>query len=65
MLENIIEEIGLEMSGKTKVHYCIPILTIGKKNGLRDIRDDDDDDTKFMVTFGTLYTFCFLSVPGS
>jgi hypothetical protein len=47
MLEKIVEEIGYEMAGRMKVHYCIPMLTIAR-NGLREIRDEMD--IKFMIT---------------
>ncbi|KAM0886126.1 hypothetical protein ACQ4PT_029896 [Festuca glaucescens] len=43
LLENIIEEIGYEMCGRIKVHYCIPFLTLAR-NGLRQLRDADDSD---------------------
>ncbi|KAM0913679.1 hypothetical protein ACQ4PT_012023 [Festuca glaucescens] len=55
MLENIVEEIGYEMSGRIKAHYCIPFLTV-MRNGLREIRDEYDTDQ--MVTFvGCGYQF--------
>ncbi|KAM0920132.1 hypothetical protein ACQ4PT_007773 [Festuca glaucescens] len=48
VLDNIIEEIGYEMCGRIKVHYCIPFLTLAR-NGLRQLRDADDNDR--MLTF--------------
>ncbi|KAM0913552.1 hypothetical protein ACQ4PT_012082 [Festuca glaucescens] len=55
MLENIVEEIGYEMSGRIKAHYCIPFLTV-MRNGLREIRDEYDTDQ--MATFvGCGYQF--------
>ncbi|KAM0880196.1 hypothetical protein ACQ4PT_033737 [Festuca glaucescens] len=58
MLENIVEEIGYETSGRIKVYYCIPILTISR-NGLRELRDDMD--TEAMVTFVSIGNF-FISL---
>ena len=41
MVENVVEDIGYEMQGRIKVHYCIPVLTI-RTNGLRQIRSEHD-----------------------
>ncbi|KAM0902628.1 hypothetical protein ACQ4PT_019188 [Festuca glaucescens] len=48
VLENIIQEIGYEMHGRIKVHYCIPMLSLST-NGLRVINEQYDTDQ--MVTF--------------
>ncbi|KAM0925789.1 hypothetical protein ACQ4PT_003952 [Festuca glaucescens] len=48
MLENIIEEIGYEMSGRIKVYYCIPMLSLSR-NGLRVLATEYD--TNQVITF--------------
>jgi hypothetical protein len=41
MLENLIEEMGYEMSGRITVHFCDPFLSVST-DGLRKIRGDED-----------------------
>ncbi|KAM0877966.1 hypothetical protein ACQ4PT_035157 [Festuca glaucescens] len=48
MLENLIEDMGYEMSGRITVHYCDPFLS-GSSDGLRKIRGDED--CQAMISF--------------
>ncbi|KAE8805842.1 hypothetical protein D1007_17988 [Hordeum vulgare] len=41
VVEHLVEEIGYEMAGRIKAYYLAPLLDI-TRNGLRQIRDDDD-----------------------
>lgn len=41
VVEHLVEEIGYEMAGRIKAYYLVPLLDI-TRNGLRQIRDDDD-----------------------
>lgn len=43
MVENVIEEIGYEMSGRIKVHYCVPWMSVSR-NGLREIKTAADTE---------------------
>jgi hypothetical protein len=59
-VEDIVEDIGYEVAGRMKIHYCIPVLTI-ERNELREIRTVDG--TEFMLTFvsiGHLYLHIYL-----
>jgi hypothetical protein len=54
MVENLVEEIGHEMHGRTKAYYLIPILIV-QRNGLREIRSDDDTRfVNFLWELGTI-----------
>ena len=46
MVEKIVEEIGYEMTGRMKIWYCNPLLTLS--TGLRETRDDHD--TQMMIS---------------
>jgi hypothetical protein len=60
MIENIIEEIGYEMSGRIKVHYSVPHLTISR-SGLRE--ETSEAGTQVMLEFvGSGYYFLKLSL---
>ena len=40
-VENVVEEIGYDMTGRLTVHYCVPVLAVNR-NGLREIRSAHD-----------------------
>ena len=60
VIEDIVEDMGYEVAGMMKIHYCIPILSLAR-NGLREIRSVADTD--FMLTFvsmGHMYMHVYL-----